>query len=143
MVCNLYSVLESPKSKSFGVERRVRIIETSSRIYIPSEREFTFGFLRSLRSQGVGVWGGEHVYVETEKADCLGESTLSSRGFPANSSGCWKDRGRAGLAEATILGSHTSLSSVLTLLGVSTLGTPPFLSLHLAACRILVPQPEI
>ena len=90
------------------------------------QREKLFWISEVLRSQGVGVWGGNTFYVETEKADCLGESTPPLQDFQPTALGVGRTEGGLGLLEATILGSHTSLSSVLTLLGVSTLGTPSF-----------------
>ena len=72
------------------------------------------------------MWGGNTFYVETEKADCLGESTPPLQDFQPTALGVGRTEGGLGLLEATILGPHTSLSSVLTLLGVSTLGTPSF-----------------
>ena len=72
------------------------------------------------------MWGGNTFYIETKKADCLGESTPPLQDLQPTALGVGRTEGGLGLLEATILGPHTSLSSVLTLLGVSTLGTPSF-----------------
>ena len=71
------------------------------------------------------MWGGNTFYIET-KADCLRESTPPLQDLQLTALGIGRTEEGLGLLEATILGPHTTLSCVLTLLGVSTLGTPSF-----------------